>query len=129
MAFRIDLHAKATISASGQGGAKAVAGVKELLVLVDVTDLVTTPTLTVYLQSSSDGGTTWFDVPHRGAKLLTATAAEPAAEIEGDRNIVDATTAVAKWAARYTEFGDLVRLAFIFSGAGSFDLAAKAIGK
>jgi hypothetical protein len=129
MAQTFDLAAKATVSATGQGGSKAVAGVKELLVMVELSDEVTTPVLTVYLQSSWDGGATWFDIHHQGSTLTAAAAAEPAAEPALSRNILDARADNEKWSARYTEFGTHIRLAHVFSGAGSFDLAAKAIGK
>lgn len=129
MAERISLLQKVTVSATGQGNAKAVAGAKELLVFIDITDEVTTPVLTVYLQSSSDGGSTWYDIPHRGAMILSAAAGEPAIIAEGKRNIADAAGDVGKHVARYTEFGDNVRLAHVFSGAGSFDLRGDMVAK
>ena len=130
MANRFELLQVTTISGSAQAAGKAVAGAKELLVFVELSAPVTTPAITVYLQSSDDGGSTWYDIAHRGSKKTDSGATEPVGgQPDGERNIMDAETTAEKYVARYTEFGDKVRLAYIYSGAGSIDLRAEAVAK
>jgi len=126
-ATRIEILASGAQTATAQGGAIAVGNMKELGVMADVT--VASGTLTVYLQSSSDGGTTWFDLPYDLALVTAATAAAGTATAS-NRNIHSSITATAKAMAQYAKFGDLVRGAWVISGSGAtFTFSIKAVGK
>lgn len=144
-ATRFELQAAGPQVATGQGGQVTVAGIKEMEVFVNVTaQSGTTPVLTVFLQSSSDGGTTWYDLPHDGVLETEATAAEGDHRSEaiatdagtnkgGARNVIHslAGASVPQAAfARYKNLGDLVRAAWVISGTTpSFTFSVKAIGK
>lgn len=125
------LIAPAAQTATGQGGGVAVAGITEMLVVVNVTAVSgTTPTLSVYLQSSSDGGTTWYDLPHGGSLILSSVAQQGAVEPSGNRNIISGATGTLKAAARYVVFGQYVRAAWAIGGTTpSFTFEVDAIGK
>lgn len=136
---RFDILASGAQTATAQGGAIPVAGIKAMAVSVDVTSA--SGTLTVYLQTSNDGGTTWFDLPYETCAVLAATAAEgthssPAIATgsgvnqPGARNIINVMTATAKALAKYSAFGDLIRPAWVISGgSATFTFSVKAIGE
>ncbi len=114
---RIEMSALSVKTATGQGGEQAVANVNELLLFVDVTNITgTSPVLDVYVQSTMDGGTTWFDV----APVLTidtSTNRTGGAVDADNRNVVTNLTAgTLRAAARYKEFGDLIRAAWVIGG-------------
>ena len=131
MAQTISLKQSAAQTATGQGDAKAVAGIKELVVFFDLTAISGAGAdITPYLQSSRDGGATWFDIAHDGSKKLDAAEAEPAGIAAGNRNIQLNITAVEKWSARYTNFGDQVRIAWVITGTTpSVTFQVDAVGK
>lgn len=130
-ATRFNLQASGAQATTGQGGAKAVAGVKEIEVSLDVTVVSGgTPVLTVYLQSSRDGGLTFFDILHEGAIILSAVSAAGVKIAAGERNIITDGAVVLKASARYNNFGDIIRLAWVIGGTTpSFTFQADAIGK
>lgn len=127
-AVRFDILPSALQTATGAGGAIPVIGLKELTVYVDLTAHDTLTRLDVYLQSSSDGGTTWYDLPCRQRVEVSAagTGGTPGFNV---RNILDnATAAPERWMAKFREFGDLVRAAWILNGT-SVTMSVKGIGK
>lgn len=124
--------ALAAQTATAQGGGIAVAGITELTVMVQCTAVAgTNPQITVYLQTSRDGGTTWFDALHEGSETLTAGAGTITTEPPFTRNIINGLGATFSATARYRVFGTYVRLAWVISGTGSpsFTIQADAVGK
>lgn len=125
---RIELLASAAQTATAQGSGIAVGNLKELAITVDVT--VASGTLTPYLQSSNDGGTTWFDLMAESVCVVTSGVG-PGTTGTNVRNIfAGSATTVMKGYAKYSTFGDYVRAAWIISGAGAtFTFGVKAVGK
>lgn len=131
-ATRFELQASGAKTATGQGGGVAAAGIKEMLVFIDITAVSgTNPRLTLYLQASSDGGTTWYDLPHDGSVVHASGAIQGNAQTPGSRNILADESTTLKATARYRgAFGDHVRPAWVISGTTpSFTFSVKAIGK
>lgn len=130
-ATRFELLASGAQTATAQGSAISTSGIREMLVFATCTASNTPTRLDVYLQSSSDGGTTWYDLPAE-AQMLTGTAGTDITSTNVvRRNILDNVTTCAstqKAAAKYTVFGDLVRAAWVISGT-SFTISVKAVGK
>jgi hypothetical protein len=127
---RFDILASAAQTATGQGGAISVSGIKNLALAVDIT--CQTGTLTgVYLQGSSDGGTTWFDLLATTSCWLTSgagvgTTGGPTKVLAG--NLL--TGNVAKVWANYQIIGDYVRAAWGISGAAPWvTIGVKGIGE
>ena len=72
----------------------------ELDLFVNVTGLTgTSPTVTVFLQSSPDGGTTWANVPGATTAALSANGEVEISSVQG--------------------IGDLVRVGWTLGGSGS----------
>jgi hypothetical protein len=135
-ATRFDIRTSAAQTATGNGGAIPVAGITEMAVLIDcTTSSGTTPVLDLYLQSSSDGGTTWYDLPFELSIATTNPASAAAGVVQTDnRDILNGTTDCAtndvRAIAKYSVFGDQVRAAWVISGTTpSFTFSVKAIGK
>jgi len=129
-ATRFEILASATQTATAQGGAISVAGIKELTVYATCTASTTPTQLDVYLQSSSDGGVTWYDLTADVTQTTNTAAAETAA-VANQRDVLQAVTTCAtavKAIAKYTVFGDQVRAAWVLSGT-NFTFSVKAIGK
>lgn len=125
-----DILASATQTATAQGGAIPVAGIKELTVYATCTASTTPTQLDVYLQSSSDGGTTWYDLTADVVQTTNTGAAETAA-VANQRDVLQAVTTCAtavKAIAKYTVFGSQVRAAWVLTGT-NFTFSIKAIGK
>ena len=127
---RFDIIASAAQTATAQGGGIAVANIKEMAICVDVT-AVSGSLGAIYMQASSDGGTTWYDLLAKTFSNLT-TGASSGTTGSAARNLVSSLTtgAVIKAFAAYDTFGDLVRAAWVISGSGpSCTFSVKAIGK
>lgn len=127
---RFEVLASATQTATAQGGAVSVAGLRELTVFVACTASTTPTQLDVYLQSSSDGGVTWYDLTAETIQQTNTAAAETAAAAN-KRDVLDAVTSCAstvKGIGRYTAFGDQVRAAWVLTGT-NFTFSVKAVGK
>lgn len=124
--------ASAAQTATAQGGAISVAGIKALAVVVDVT--ASSGSLSVFLQSTMDG-TNWSDIPFdlclqnapttvtEGRRLIAGVnTTQSTGNNLGDagcRNIIDGQVSGARRAfARYTIFGNSIRAAFAISGSG-----------
>ena len=130
---RIELLAAAAQTATAQGSGIAVGNLKELALAVEVTNVSGSLTA-IYLQASSDGGTTWFDLLCDSFCNLTSGASSGTTGSYA-RNVVSSLTsgAVIKALASYgksTSFGDYVRAAFVIAGSGpSCTFSVKGIGK
>jgi hypothetical protein len=108
---RITLQASSAQTATNNGTAyTGVGNRREMIVFLNVTAVSgTTPSMTVKMQTSDDGGTTWYDIP--GGAFTAATAA---------------TTQLLS----FTAFGDTVRCVSTISGTTpSFTYAVKAVCK
>lgn len=130
--YRFNILASAAQTATAQSGGVSVAGVTEMVVAVQCTVVSgTNPQLTVYLQTSRDGGSTWFDALHEGAVILTSGAGTVTTEPNQTRNIVQGVGATFSATARYRVFGDYVRLAWVISGSATptFTFQADAVAK
>lgn len=127
---RVELLASGTQTASAQGSPINVAGAKELIVFATCTASSSPTTLDVFLQSSSDGGTTWYDLTADAAMTTDGDGTETAA-VANKRDVLDNVTTCAsavKAIARYTNFGDQVRVAWFITGT-SFTFSVKAVVK
>lgn len=130
---RIELLAAAAQTATAQGSGIAVGNLKELGVCVEVTN-VSGSLSAIYLQGSSDGGTTWFDLVCDAFCNLTSGASSGTTGSFA-RNLVSSLTtgAVIKAFASYGKnagFGDYVRAAWVIAGSGpSCTFSMKGIGK
>lgn len=146
-ATQFDVQVSQAQTASGNGGNISVGGFGELAITVSVTTATgtTTPLLSVFMQSSDDGGVTWYDLPYEMALISASTthtegdhrvpdiaAASGSAKI-GARNILDQfvpASAPAKAFAVYRTFGALVRAAWVMSGASlSYTFGIKCTAK
>ena len=148
---RLVLLASAAQTATGNSAAMPVASIKELAVYVDITAASgTSPTLALFIQTSSDDGTTWFDMPYdlrltdnnasatqgsggvpAGTDLATSAGA-PVENTRGGRNIngVTSLAAVARLFASYHAFGDKIRVRWVIGGTTpSFTFSVRGIGK
>jgi len=130
---RFDLLASAQQSATGNGGAISVSGIKEMVVYVAVTAKSgTTPVLDLWLQGSSDGGTTWFDLTHESSLTDASSSATEGAVQTNKRDIVPGLSdALGSFSAKYSIFGDFVRVRWVLSGTGgpTYTFSVKAVGK
>jgi hypothetical protein len=127
---RFDILAAAAQSATGQGGGISVSGIKSMALAIDVT--CSTGTLTgIYLQGSSDGGTTWFDMLAATSSWLTSGAGS--GTTGSNIKVLAAnlqTGNVAKIWATYSIMGDYIRAAWGISGAApSVTIGMKGIGE
>ncbi len=131
---RFDILASAAQTATAQGGAISVSGIKELTVYLSCTaSSGTGETIDVYLQSSSDGGITWFDLPFVLGQRTSATGTENASTTN-KRDFLELAADVAcsgeKTIAKYDIFGDQIRAGWVIAGTTpSYTFGIKAIGK
>jgi hypothetical protein len=130
---RQEILASAAQTATAQGSGIAVGNLKELGLAVEVTN-VSASLSAVYLQGSSDGGTTWYDLLCDSFVNLTSGASTGTTGSYARNVVADLTTgAVQKAFASYgktTAFGDFVRLAWVIAGSGpSCTFSARIIGK
>ncbi len=111
-ASRITLQPSTAETASGSAiVAESVGEFRELLVTLNCTAASgTTPTLNVKLQTSDDGGTTWYDLPSAAFTQLTA-----------------AGTGILQL---NVPFGDTLKVVWTIGGTTpSFTFAVKAVAK
>lgn len=127
---RFELLASGAQTATAQGSAISVSGIREMTVYVSCTTSTAPTRLDVYLQTSSDGGTTWYDLTAQETILTNAAGTDITSTSVTKRNILDNQTCASavKAIAKYTVFGDYVRAAWVISGT-SFTFGVKAIGK
>lgn len=130
-ATRVELLASAAQIATGNGGGIAVGNLKELTVYVDLTAISgTAPLLDVWLQSSSDGGTNWYDMLYEAGSMDAAANAVPGSSSTWSRDVLSGVSATSRATAIYKSFGDLVRVRWVISGTTpSFTFSVKSIGK
>ena len=133
-ATRFEILASAEQNATGNGGAISVSGIKELVAYFDCTaSSGTGETLDMLLQSSSDGGTNWYDLPYELGQVSDGDGTETAATTN-KRDFVELAADVActgvKSVAKYQLFGDLVRARWFIAGTTpSYTFSLRAIGK
>ena len=115
---RFSILASAAQTATAQGGAISVSGIKNLWCAVDLTSVSGSLTA-IYLQGSSDGGTSWYDLI---AEVYSNTTSSGTATTSGTyaRNIIanQTTGAIIKAAAVYRVLPDNIRAAFVIAGSG-----------
>lgn len=112
---RIALLARSTQTAGGVGASVDVGKLKELIVFLRVIAATgTSPSLTVYVDASPDGGTTWAEV---GA-FPAVTAANEAGGLISTAPI------------KISNFGDTIRARYVITGTTpSFDFETLAVAK
>jgi len=122
-------------TASAAGDAIDVSGFSELLVFLHLTaGSGTLSALDIYLESSDDGGATWYEICADTIFQSTgADGASPAATANA-RNLLRSTsivTADTKVAAKYTVFGQKVRGRWLITptSSPSETFGIKAVGK
>lgn len=126
---RFDILASAAQTATAQSSAVSVAGIKNLALFVDVTT-VSASVSAIYLQGSSDGGTSWYDL--LAESYCQTTSGVTVTSGTWSRNIAVALTTgdVRKIWADYKVFGDYIRAAWVLAGSGpSMTLSVKGIGE
>lgn len=107
---RLALQASGAQTASGNSAGIDTSAFREGLVTLNCTAASgTTPTCTVKIQASDDGGTTWYDLPNATFTQITAAA---------------------KQAIQIQTFGDMIRAAWTIGGTSpSFTFAVNAVMK
>jgi len=127
---RFDILASAAQTATGQGGGISVSGIKALAIGIDVTSVSGSLT-SVYMQGSSDGGTSWYDLLCSTFVILTSGAGGGTTGSFSRNLDTNMTTGqIAKIWATYQVFGDDVRAAWTISGSGpSVTFSVKGIGE
>jgi hypothetical protein len=134
---RFELLGSGPQTATAQGAAIPVRNVRTMIVFVECTahSGSATPTIDLYLQSSSDGGSTWYDLTAITRQETTnPPAATEVAATQRKRNLLegetDCTTNDVRVAGMYEIFGDSVRAAWVISGTTpSFTVEVSAIAK
>lgn len=109
-ADRVTVQASAAKTATNSSAALVVGNYREAIATLNVTAASgTTPTLDVKLQTSDDGGTTWYDLPGGVFTQRTAAGAQ---------------------ALQITNFGDTLRAVSTIGGTTpSFTYAIKLVAK
>jgi hypothetical protein len=129
---RFEIQSSAVQGSTGNGGGISVSGIREMIVFFDCTaSSGTGEVLDLYLQSSSDGGTTWFDLSFELATQVDTDGTETAS-LTNARDFVNmaADEACEDGIAKYVIFGDLVRARWVIGGSSpSYTFSVKAIGK
>lgn len=104
---RVVLQASSTQTSNNNGTAVSVSNYREAVVFLNVT--AASGTLDVKLQTSDDGGTTWYDLPSGSFTQKTGASTQ---------------------AIQITAFGDTIRcVSTIGGGSPSFTYAVKAVCK
>jgi len=126
---RFELQAAGAQTATGQGGGNAVAGIKSLALCVDVTNCSGSLS-SVYLQGSSDGGTTWYDLLCETYVYTTSGTVVTSGTFRRDVVTAITTGVIVKAAATYRIFPDYVRAAWVIAGSGpTSTFSVKGIGE
>jgi hypothetical protein len=132
-----ELLASAAQTASMVGGIINTAGIKEMEIFVDLTaGSGTLSKFSVFLEGTSDDGTTWFELLY-DTSVKNSSGAVPADEptvTTNKRNIVGESaivTVATKWTAQYTRFPDNVRVRVIITPTAtpSETFSVKGVGK
>lgn len=117
-AAEVTLQASASKTSTGTGTATTVGNYKEALFFLNCTaQSGTTPTLTVKIQTSDDGGTTWYDLVYPSTTTVVA--------------FTTLTSATGTQALSFSgPFGDTIRPAWTLGGGTpNFTFAVKAVLK
>ncbi len=107
---RFTLQASAAQTASNNSSAVSVGHLRELLVFLNVSAASgTNPTLSAKVQTSDDGGTTWYDLPSGAFTQATGSTSQVLA---------------------FTAFGDTIRVSSTIGGTSpSFTYKVTAVAK
>lgn len=129
-----ELFPSQAVTASVVGATIDVSGIKEMEVFPRITaGSGTLSALSLYLEGSDDGGTTFYELVADTVLKNTGLAADPTVN-SAKRNIITETaivTSETKWTAQYTRFPDKVRVRIIITptAAPSETVGVKAVGK
>ena len=115
---RLQFLSAVTLTGSGQTPAFNLSEVKQGALTLNITAASgSTPKLTVWLQESDDGGTTWYDVVADVIQKSVTTAAEDAAATS-KRNICTEVDAAGTYRGHYSNLAsDYYRLKYVLSGS------------
>ena len=123
-AQRFAIQSSTAQTANGNSAQHQVSTGSMLALFVDLTAV--SGAFDLWLQGSSDGGTTWFDL---AADLVTETA-DSATEVTSTtdtRDIADGETAVGKWAAIFKHLPvDFIRIKWRVTTSATFSVLAVA---
>lgn len=110
-ASRLTIQPSTTETASGQSASFSVGEFSEMILTLNCTAASgTSPTCIVTMQTSDDGGTTWYDLPSGAFTELTSI----------DAQIMQLSA----------PFGDTIRASWVVAGTSpSFTFAVKAVAK
>lgn len=126
---RFEVLASAAQTATAQSGGIAVGNLKELALCIDVTN-VSASLSSVYLQGSSDGGTTWFDLLCESYVYTTSGTTVTSGTWRRDVVTSFTTGVILKALATYRAFPDYVRAAWVIAGSGpTSTFSVKGVGK
>jgi hypothetical protein len=132
---RYEIQASGTFTSSSNSGSTSVRDLRELTIFVSCTaSSGTGETLDLFLQSSSDGGVTWHDLPADFAQEGSLTATEGTASTN-KRDIFelaadDLCSTYVGAVGKYKSFGDLIRVRWIIAGTTpSYTFGVRLIGK
>jgi hypothetical protein len=116
---RLQFLSAVTVSGSGQTPAFNISDVKQGAITLNITAVAgTTPVMTVWLQESDDGGTTWYDTYADVVQKNSTTGVEDAAATN-KRNICSSATVAAQYRAAYSNLNsDYYRLKYELTGTG-----------
>lgn len=130
-ATNLAILSSAAQTATGNSAPFNVPNLKELSVYVDVTaQSGTTPTLTVWLQSSPDDGVTWYDETNLISILNNDGSKTAGSTTANNRNILDVGATTGRSVADYTVFGRTIRARWFIAGTTpSYTFSVRAVGK
>lgn len=123
---RLQFLSAVTISGSGQTPSFNLSDLKIGAVTVNITSVSgTSPELTIYLQESDDGGTTWYDCVADVVQQTTTAGVEVTASTT-KRNITSSASTAGTYRARYDNLSsDYYRIKYVVGGTGpQFTLTA-----
>jgi hypothetical protein len=133
MATRLTILASAAQTASANGAAIGVAGLKELCVCVSISAASGAGGFFLRLESSPDGGTTWFPLPADSVfSVSTSNDTGGSGQVSTALPVSlyqNASPAPGTVTAQYTRFGDTIRARWIIGAATSVTFSVKAVGK
>lgn len=119
-ANQFDILASATQTASGSGGSIDVPTGTMLEVSADVTAQTAISAFSLWLETSDDGGVTWYEMPFDQTIKNAGSVAAEGTDRQNKRNIVnnESTSAVvAKYTAIYKHLAAaLIRIRWFFTG-------------
>lgn len=123
---RLQFLSAVTITGSGQTPAFSLSEYKSGAVTVNITAVSgTSPVMSMWLQESDDGGTTWYDACADIVQETTTDGIEVAATTD-KRNVISSASTAKTFRARYDNLSsDYYRIKYVLTGTGpQFTLSA-----